>query len=431
MKLKRILIDLCMYSLFSFILAVAGYAAPIAAGEVNGTVKDVLGRFLSGASLTIETPAHNIVGRTQSDADGNFVFLNVKPGVYAILAEKSGFQAGAAVVAVKTGATATTTLTLAAQKALEVSVTSKRLNRARNSLSPKTGGSVYRFDRNDIAALPEGDNTSFNQVLLQAPGVANDSFGQLHVRGDHGNIQYRINGVILPEGISGFGQALDTRFAKRVDLLTGALPAQYGYRTAGVVEIETKTNYEKTGGRVDLYGGSRDTLQPSLEFGSSMGKLTYYLTGSYLTDDMGIENPTSGANAIHDHTDQAKDFGYFSYLVNPTTRLSLMFSSYDGWFQIPNRPGQIPNPDFLAGAGIIGFNSTELNERQYENNRYGIVALQSYIGSDFNYQLAYVTRYTSIHFSPDSIGVSFSTESPPKSSAAVSVMDCRVTAVTI
>ena len=66
--------------------------------------------------------------------------------------------------------------------------------------------------------MPQGDATPFNQVLLQAPGVANESFGQLHVRGDHANTQYRIDGIILPEGITGFGQALDTRFANQINL---------------------------------------------------------------------------------------------------------------------------------------------------------------------------------------------------------------------
>jgi len=50
-------------------------------------------------------------------------------------------------------------------------------------------------------------------VLLQAPGVAQDSFGQIHLRGDRANVQYRINGVELPEGLSVFGQALGSRFA--------------------------------------------------------------------------------------------------------------------------------------------------------------------------------------------------------------------------
>lgn len=289
---------------------------------------------------------------------------------------------------------------------VKITVTAERLNLARNSLSPKSGGSLYRFDAHDIATLPEGADTSFNQVLLQAPGVANDSFGQLHIRGDHGNLQYRINGVILPEGISGFGQSLDTRFAKRIDLMTGALPAQYGYRTAGVVEIDTKTRFEP-GGRVDFYGGSHGTGESSFEYGNSRGNLSYYLTGSTLTNDLGIENPTADSSAIHDRTQQTKGFGYISYLVDPDTQLSFMFGSYNGKFQIPDSAGQKPDPNgqgFLAGAGVTGFDSATLNERQRENNRYGIVSLQSSVGPNFDYQVDLFSRYTNVHFSPDPIG---------------------------
>jgi outer membrane receptor protein involved in Fe transport len=382
------------------------YAAPVVTDVIQGTIKDALGRPLSGASLILKSPDDTIVGKTKSDADGHFVFSSVAPGTYAVLAENPGFQASTAIVTVEAGTIATTTLTMTAQEALEVSVVAERLNQARNGLSPKTGGSEYSFNQNDIATLPEGDNTSFNQVLLQAPGVANDSFGQLHIRGDHANIQYRINGVIIPEGITGFGQALDTRFVDRIELMTGALPAQYGLRTAGVIEIDTKANFE-TGGRVELYGGSHNTVQPSFEYGGSQGKLSYYLTGSYLTNDLGIENPTPGSNAIHDHTDQIKAFGNISYIITPTSRLSLMFGSYDGWFQIPNNPGQSPDPNgqgFLAGAGVTSFDSSALNERQNENNRYGILAFQSSIGSAFDYQVSYVIHYTSVHFTPDPIG---------------------------
>ena len=403
MRSIRVFTGSAMALVIFIIMAAMVYAAPGSTDEIQGTIKDALERPLPGASLILKSADETIIARTQSGADGHFVFSSVTPGTYVVLGEKHGFKASTSIVKVEAGTIATTTLTLAAEEALEVSVAAERLNQTRNSLSPKTGGSIYHFDQNDIATLPTGDNTPFNQVLLQAPGVVNDSFGQLHVRGDHANIQYRINGVILPEGITGFGQALDTRFVQSVDLLTGALPAQYGYRTAGVIEIQTKTNYE-TAGSVDIYGGSHNTLQPSFQFGSSQGKLTYFITGSYLGNDLGIENPTSSHNAIHDHTDQANGFGYLAYLVNPTTRISTMFGSYDGWFQIPNNPGQAPNPGYLAGAGINGFNSSAVNERQYENNRYGIVALQSSIGSDVDYQLAFFSRYTSVHFTPDPIG---------------------------
>ena len=142
----------------------------------------------------------------------------------------------------------------------EMRVSAKRLDAARNALSPDTGSSIYNFDSDDIARLPQGDATPLNQVLLQALGVVQDSYGQLHVRGDHSNLQYRINGVVIPEPISGFGQMLDTRFANQINVLTGALPAQYGYRTAGVVDIHTKGAADDEDGQPKPFGGEIGTV---------------------------------------------------------------------------------------------------------------------------------------------------------------------------
>src|SRR5206468_11255497 len=97
---------------------------------------------------------------------------------------------------------------------------------------------------------PGGENTKLNQVVLQAPGVAQYSFGQYHVRGEHAALQYRLNGVILPKGISVFGQTLDPRLAGSVTLITGALLAEYGIVTGGIVDIRTKSGVFQPGGQV-------------------------------------------------------------------------------------------------------------------------------------------------------------------------------------
>jgi outer membrane receptor protein involved in Fe transport len=384
--------------------AVVVCAAPSMAGEIRGSVKDVLENPLSGATLILKTSDNTTVINTQSDSDGNFTFVNIAPGSYAVWAGKSGFQKSSVVVTVVSGTNAAVMLTLASENALETSIIAERLIRARNSLSPTTGGSVFHFDQEDIKTLPEGANTTFNQVLLQAPGVVNDSFKQFHVRGDEGNVQYRLNGIMMPEGITtGFGPIFDTRFFNRLDLLTGALPAQFGFHTAAVVDIETKT-YKQPEGLVEVYGGSHDTLKPSFELGGSKGNLTYYLNGSFLTDDLGIENPTANHSAIHDHTDQETGFGYFSYLLNSTTKLSLLLGTYDGSFQIPNQPGQIPIANYLSQLNITGFDSASVNNRQTEANRFEMVALQSSLGPNFDYQVAFVSRQNSAHFEPDTIG---------------------------
>ena len=138
-------------------------------------------------------------------------------------------------------------------------------------------------------------------MILQAPGVAQDSYGQLHVRGDHANLQYRINGVQLPEGITGFGQVLSPRFAQSISLLTGALPAEYGLRTAGVIDIKTKDGSLDNLADVDFYGGQRGTTQPSFEYGGSKGNFSYFMTGQYLGTDRGVEPPTLGADGDSRH----------------------------------------------------------------------------------------------------------------------------------
>lgn len=286
-------------------------------------------------------------------------------------------------------------------KTLDTVQVTATLDLARNALSPDTGTSQTVFDRKSIQQSPQGDSTPLNQLILQAPGVVQDSFGQLHVRGDHANLQYRIDGIIIPESISGFGQTLDTRSIESLRFLTGALPAQYGYRTAGVVEITTKSGAKLgNGGSVGVYGGSFGTFNPSFELHGNEGRWSYYLTANYLQSDIGIENPTASRKAIHDHSNQLQTFGYLSYLFNPTTRASFFFGTADNRFQIPNNPGQ--QPGFVYGD-ISNFDSAKLDERQREVTRFGIFSLQGH-AANTDYQISLGQRYTSVHFQPDLIG---------------------------
>lgn len=284
---------------------------------------------------------------------------------------------------------------------LKVVVKAKRVSQTRNYISTETGGSSYQITAKEIANMPQGDSTPLNQVLLQAPGVAQDSFGQIHVRGDHGDLQYRINGTILPESISGFGQTLDPSFMQSVNVLTGALPAEYGDRTAGIVDIHTKTGAVGNSGSIGVTVGSNNSREVTGSLSGSKDDLTYYVNGSFLTNNLGIENPTSSNDPIHDHTNQFKGFGYFSYLLGDVSTVSLMLGSTDSRFQIPNIPDQLQNYQL---AGVPDDPSTQLNESQNEITRYGVLTFQSSIGDRFNYQLSASSRYTSVNFNPDHIG---------------------------
>lgn len=284
---------------------------------------------------------------------------------------------------------------------LDLDIVAKQLDVAREQIEPSLGASTYKFTRGAIENQPQGDNAPVNQVLMQAPGVAQDSFGQLHVRGEHANLQYRINGVQLPEGINVFGQALETRLTQSMSLITGALPAQYGFRTAGIIEIQTKTGTLDPGGSVTMYGGSHEWLQPSFEWGGRVGQVDYFLTGEYLHNGIGIENPTGSYHPIHDRTDQGRGFAYISGIIDPTTRLTAIFGTSHSQFQIPNRPN-VPTSG-LTVNGVSDFNSAQLNDNQRQITHYGILALQQKAG-DLDYQVSAFQRYSSAYYSPDPLG---------------------------
>ena len=275
------------------------------------------------------------------------------------------------------------------------------LDQARDNLLPKIGATSYTIGRDAIVALPQGDNTPIDKVILQFPGVSYDSAvsnPDFHVRNEYANVAYRINGIVIPEGVSSLGPVLDTNFIGSLSLLTGTLPAQYGLRTAGVLDI-TARSFAAPGGEISLYGGSRQTFTPSFDYGGSFGNSEYFVSARGNWNALGLENPTSSPDANHDYTQQGKFFGYSSTLLDNSTRLSFISAASYSVFQIPNNPAQVPLGDF----GPANYNSLWLNENEFDTYVANIAALQKK-GTDGDAQIAVFSRYAKVNFVPDVFG---------------------------
>ena len=283
---------------------------------------------------------------------------------------------------------------------IEIFGTIHRLDKARSTLAPETGSSVFSFDLADIRQLPLGDQTPVQRLMLQAPGVVQGDYGELHIRGEMTQPQYRLNGVIIPEGMSGFGNVFDTRIAQSIRLIAGALPAQYGFRTAGVIDITTKQGLAD-GGSVALLAGSHNTFSPSFDASGIRGPTSYFVSFSWMRNTQGILNPTPEREALHDRTQQGKGFAYVSTVLGPGTRLGLIAGSAVSRFQIPNVPGQTPSFSLAGGQTVA---SERLQEKQTEANHYAVLALQGTAGTGTSFQLALFTRYSNIRYDPDPIG---------------------------
>ena len=283
-------------------------------------------------------------------------------------------------------------------------VVTQRLNQARSQLQPNLGATSYNFSRGSIETLPQGDNGPLNQTLLQAPGVAQDSFGQIHVRGDHNEVQFRLDGVQLPEGLAVFGQTLETRFANSLSLITGSLPAQYGFNTAAVVDITTKSGHHRPGWRnLDLRRRAGTTSSRAFPMVAAPVRSTISTRGTSCTTGSGSRTRPPTSIAVHDLSNQTHGLAHVSGLVDDTTRISLLAGYSNAFYPDPEQPRAIAISLACRPNGVSDFTSANLTQHQREITDFAILSLQKQWGA-LDVQTSVFTRYSSLYYTPDPIG---------------------------
>ncbi len=400
-------------ALLCFLLLLGGALPAMAAapaGTIEGQTKDAQGRPLAGVQLSLRNAAGRVAKKATSRADGRYRFAGVAAGDYTISGTKGGFAAAAAAVVVRSGERISADLTLAAAAAGapaelgEVNVVAKRLEAARAAIEPQIGASVYTVTSQAIEAQPGGENNTLNQVLLQTPGVSQDaeSAGGIHIRNEMQPEEFRINGIPLPVGLSYFGQGVSPRFANSISLITGALPAQYGLSTTGIIDIQTKSGLFAPGGSVTMYGGSYQTLQPSFEYGGSVDGYNYYVSGDFLSTNHGIDGVTPAPTQIHDFSTQGHGFAYLNKVIDGENQVTAIAGLFDGHFEIPNNPFAPPFPGitFLNGIPITAYNPSLLDERQDEAAE---IAVLSYLhsGPEVDFRVSAFAKYSALDFHRD------------------------------
>ena len=237
------------------------------------------------------------------------------------------------------------------------------------------------------------------------PGVAIDQNQQIHIRNTEGpQFQYQINGVMVPLDINTnppFVSMINPMFIKQMSLLDGILPSRYSYATGGVLNIQTKDGCEQPGGSASMYGGQRDTVQPSFQYGGCDGKFSYYVSGLYSMSNSAFSSATPAPDAIHNSTIGGQGFGFFAYDVNPTTRLSLTTSVSASNNELPNQNNLTPEFEL---KGVTNYPSADINSYLDFRDYLGIFALNGAPAPGLTYQLAYATHYISQSFEPDNVG---------------------------
>jgi hypothetical protein len=268
-------------------------------------------------------------------------------------------------------------------------------------IDPALGSRTYELGPGTIDDQGRGQDAGFDEILLHAPGVSRESSGQFHLRAEDYGLQYRLNGILLPDGItSTLGQPFDSRLIEKLTVISGALPPEYGLRNAGVIEMQSKTGTDLEGQQISMYGGAHGTLHPSFSSGGANGDTEYFVNGTYLQNDLGTDNVTGSTTALHDRTRQFQGFALVSQQIASGQKLSLVLSAVNAAFQIPNAPGLPPSFEY---NGVSDVDSGKLNRNQREQNYFGIIAYQL-ATADFGLQLAEINSYSSTHYLPDYVG---------------------------
>lgn len=384
-----------------FLAGATASAAP--QKQIRVVVTDTLGRPLQNIALELQGQDGRTITHSYTHQDGDAKLQIAEPGTYMLIATGAHFKPASKLI-VWPARSSSFVLIMEAREALNVPVSASRL-RPQNGLS-STGNSKYTMTSKDIANLPAGEAAPLNDVLLQMPGVALDQNQEIHIRGEHAGIQYQMNGILLPLDINNdptFTQLLNAYFVRSVSLIDGILPAEYGYRTSGVIEIQTKNGCDGGHNNFSVYGGMYDTAEPSFQLQGCRGKFSYYLTGLYLHSSLGLSSATPGHDPIHDSVNQGQGFSYLTYDLNPSTKLSFI----GGWTvadnEFPNRP-DLPPLYTLQGVNPANYPSSEIDSSLEQQDYYGVAALNGVAGQRIDYQLAYGIHYNEQTFNPDPIG---------------------------
>lgn len=157
-------------------------------------------------------------------------------------------------------------------------ITARRLDAARTSIDQGLGATVYELHNETIENRPSGETGSVAAILTQSPGVTLSS-SAINIRGSNA-IQVRINDVIIPEAITDPQDRLSSRLAESTRLITGTLPAQFGFAPGGVIAVTTKNGLYQHGGQAELFAGSHGAFEPAFEWGGSGGSSSLFASGS-------------------------------------------------------------------------------------------------------------------------------------------------------
>ncbi len=399
-----------------------GYVAAAEPTVITGSVQNQDLRRVGQVLVEVKNQEGAVVATGVSNGVGEFSISVPADGTYSLSAVQDTYRSEYIVLKIGTDVLNPIILTLSKTREIALEVRSPLA-----SIQYKASSETYSVSRTDIEELPRGNNVELQDVLITIPSAVYGALKQVHIRQDHANLQLRIDGVPIPDTVSStFSDVIAPRAWERADIILGGMEAQYGNKTAAVLDITTKSGTKPGFGSAQLFGGSNNTVNPSFEYGGTIGeKFRYYVLNSYTSTNRGIEPPTLGHSIFHGQSERNQTFIRGDYQHDNTNNFSWVFLNAVAKYQIPTLPGRALDPSGqmlpLLQASRPGFTpvaSLAIDENQQENNQYGHMVWQHDVNSSNFFSFSGYVRHTSATFRTDPYNVLAYTADPTASFSA-------------
>lgn len=231
--------------LISFFLLLTACVYSGTTGKLTGRITDAdTGENLIGANILLEGTSLGAA----SDINGNYVILNIPPGIYNVKISSIGYTTQL-ISNVRIVVDQTTNVSVE-MKSASVEITEVIVTAKAPLIQKDLTSSISVMTRDEIESLPV---SNFTEMLSLQAGVVG-SGTNLHIRGGRSNeVAYLVDGMYVQDPLlGGLATQINNDAIQEMSLLSGTFNAEYGNALSGVVNIVTREGSEKFNGKVEM-----------------------------------------------------------------------------------------------------------------------------------------------------------------------------------
>ena len=309
---------------------------------IVGKVQDATtGNAIAEASIAIKDPAGLLKESAVSGTTGSFSLLGLPPGDYEVTVSAEGYLTERFRIAVIPRQVLDLDVRLSPAKvdgqSIEVTASTTRLDPGRAQTS-------VALSHKDLREIPASHQTDIPKLVARlVPGAILGHDNLIHLKGNELSLHQFLDGVaFLDNPQRHFSPGYGTQAIESVNVITGGMPAEFGNRLGGVLDIVTKSGRTFQGGSLSLGGSTIVGRNGAFEYGMGGNKWDAYFFSSGFNDGRFLNPPQP--REIHDLGYGSRSFFKLGYLASEKDRLSLTISAGGANLQLPTTTAE-----WLAG----------------------------------------------------------------------------------